>query len=323
MKNKKKKGFNKEILSVTYIFVGLFVLLMGYFVYFMVFQSETVINNPYNKRQDLFTKRTLRGTIYDRNYNALAYTKTDDQENETRIYPYNNVFAHIVGYSAKGQTGIESEGNFYLLRSNTFFAEKIFNDIAGNKNIGDNIVTTLDADLQQTAYDALGSHKGAVVVLEPDTGELLAMVSKPDYDPNNITELLDEIENQTSSQHDSVLYNRATQGLYPPGSTFKFITLLEYLEEGNSPEDFSYNCSGSFTENNQKIRCYKGTSHGKEDLTKAFAKSCNSAFAKIALSLDKTSLKERCNKLLFNSALPISLEYNKSSFTLDLSLIHI
>lgn len=310
-------GFNQEILSVTYMFVGLFVLLMGYFVYFMVFQSETVINNPYNKRQDLFTNRIVRGTIYDRNRNELAYTDVNQDGTETRVYPYNNIFSHIVGYSDEGQTGIESYCNFYLLRSNTFFVEKIFNDIAGNKNIGDNIVTTLDADLQQIAYNTLGNRKGAVVVMEPATGEILAMVSKPDYNPNNIRELLTDIEEETSIENDSVLFNRATQGLYPPGSTFKFITLLEYLEEGNLSENFSHKCTGSFTEGESKIRCYKGTSHGNEDLTKAFAKSCNSAFAKISLTLDKTLLKNRCNQLLFNNDLPISLEYNKSSFTLD------
>lgn len=327
MKNQKKRhskkqtrknsSFNREILSVTYMFVGLFVLLMGYFVYFMVFRSETVINNPYNKRQDLFTQRIIRGTIYDRNNNELAYTDVAEDGTETRIYPYGNMFSHIVGYCAQGESGIESYCNFYLLRSNTFFAKKIFNDIAGKKNNGDNIVTTLDLSLQQTAYKALGSRKGAVVVTEPSTGEILAMVSRPDFDPNSISQLLDSLENETTKENDSVLYNRATQGLYPPGSTFKFITLLEYLEEGNSAEDFSFDCSGSFTDEENKIRCYKGTSHGKEDLTRAFAKSCNCAFAKMSLTLDRTALKERCNSLLFNSELPLSLEYKKSSFTLD------
>lgn len=314
---KKKSGFNREILTSTYIFTGLFVLLMGYFVYFMVFQSENVINNPYNKRQDLFTKRVIRGTIYDRSRNELAYTDIDEEGNETRIYPYDNMFAHVVGYSDTGQTGIESGCNFYLLRSNTFFAQKIYNDIAGNKSMGDSIVTTLDADLQKTAYNALGTNRGAVVVTNPSTGEILAMVSKPDYNPNTIHELLTQLEEDTNTENDSVLYNRATQGLYPPGSTFKFITLLEYLEEGNAPENFSYKCSGSITEGSDKIRCYKGTAHGSEDLTKAFAKSCNSAFAKISLSLNLSSFRTTCNNLLFNTELPVPMEYNKSSFSLD------
>lgn len=327
VKKRKTKGFNREILATTYIFVGLFVLLMGYFVYFLAFQSETVINNPYNQRQDLFTKRVVRGTIYDQSGHKLAYTQVNEEGEETRVYPYDNMFAHIVGYSDEGQTGIESYCNFYLLRSSAFFAEKIYNDISGKKSIGDNIVTTLDLDLQQVAYEALGSKKGAVVVLEPSTGKILAMVSKPDYNPNHIRQLLDEIDEEedgdpdarNTEKNDSVLYNRATQGLYPPGSTFKFITLLEYLEEGNLPENFSHKCTGVFTNGSSKIRCYKGTSHGNEDLTKAFAKSCNSAFAKISLSLDVSSYRTLCNKLLFNTGLPLSLEHNKSSFTLDSS----
>ncbi len=318
-KNKKKKGFNREILAVTYMFTGLFVLLMGYFVYFMFFQSETVINNPYNKRQDILTKRVTRGSILDRNGNILAYTHTNDEGEEERIYPYNNLFSHIVGYSDEGQMGIESYYNFYLLRSNTFFAEKIYNDIAGNKSIGDNVITTLDSDLQQLAYDALGNRKGAVVVLEPSTGEILSLVNKPDYNPNEIRELLDALEETEEETQESVLYNRATQGLYPPGSTFKILTLLEFLEEGNLPQNFTFDCNGAYKHKGSKIRCYQGKVHGTEDLTKAFAKSCNGAFAHISLNLDINSFKDTCNNLLFNTDLPIPLEYRKSSFVLDTS----
>lgn len=101
---------------------------------------------------------------------------------ETRSYPYGSVFAHVVGYSDKdlGTTGLESVENFELLTSNAFFMEKLQNEFSGSKNIGDTVVTTLDADLQQAAYNALGDNKGAVVVMEADTGKILSMVSKPD-----------------------------------------------------------------------------------------------------------------------------------------------
>ena len=80
-----------------------------------------------------------------------------------------------MGYTAQGKTGIESLANFDLLTSNAFFLEKIKNEFQGQKNVGDNVVTTLDAELQQTASDALGGHRGAVVVMEPSTGKILAM----------------------------------------------------------------------------------------------------------------------------------------------------
>ena len=87
-------------------------------------------------------------------------------------------------------------------------------------------MTTLDSNLQETAYDALGGDDGAVIAIEPDTGKILAMVSKPDFDPNTVAYDWDDIVNDEDS---SVLLNRATQGLYPPGSTFKIITALEYM----------------------------------------------------------------------------------------------
>lgn len=97
------------------------------------------------------------------------------------------------------------------------------------KKPGDNVITTLDYKLQKTAYNALGSYKGAVVAMEPSTGKILAMVSKPDYDPNNVSKDWSKLISGNSTE--SALLNRATQGLYPPGSTFKIMTATEYILE--------------------------------------------------------------------------------------------
>ena len=163
---------------------------------------------------------------------------------------------------------------FDLLRSNVSIIEKTGNEIQGEKSIGDNVVTTLDYELQLRAYDALGSYDGAVVVMEPATGKILAMVSKPDFDPNTISEDWDTLTADTNT--DAVLLNRATQGLYPPGSTFKILTTLEYLNEHGTDEDYSYSCNGSFTVGNTTIHCHNNKSHGTQTLKQAFANSCNS-----------------------------------------------
>ena len=105
--------------------------------------------------------------------------------------------------------------NFNLLRSHSFVLERMFNEIKDEKSMGDNVVTTLDSTLQETAYQALGNYDGAVVVMEPSTGKVLAMVSKPDFDPNTIAADWDSIISEDNNN--SVLLNRATQGLYPPG----------------------------------------------------------------------------------------------------------
>lgn len=310
---------NHELAVVTYLFVGLFTLLIGYFIYFNAVLSPDVINNPYNSRQDTFADRIVRGNILASDGTVLARTDINSDGTETRSYPFDNMFAHVVGYSTRGKTGIESLANFNLLTSNAFIGERIVNEIKEEKNFGDNVTTTLDVDLQRTAYDALSGQKGAVVVLEVKTGKILAMVSRPDFNPNRINEDWEALNSETDS--DSVLYNRASQGQYAPGSTFKIITLLEYIRENSKYEDFDFDCKGSLTEGNYTINCYGKTVHGQEDLKKSFAKSCNGAFASIGLSLDTTKFNETCQQLLFNTELPFSIPYSKSSFTLNESTV--
>lgn len=299
---------------MTYMFVGLFTLMIGYFVYFEAVLSPDVINNPYNARQEAFAERVVRGSILSSDGKVLAETTTSSDGTEKRSYPYANIFSHVVGYSTRGKTGIESLANFSLLTSSASVGEQIGNELKDEKNPGDNVVTTLDFELQEAAYQALGRNRGAVVVLEADTGRILAMVSKPDFDPGRINEDWESLTAAGDTQ--SALYNRASQGLYAPGSTFKIITLLEYMRENPDYENFSFQCNGSLTEGNYTIRCYNKTAHGQEDLKKAFAKSCNSAFASIGMSLDAARFNKTCDSLLFNKELPFDLTYSKSSFSI-------
>ena len=221
----RNRGENREFAVITYLFVGMFILMMGYFVYFQVFRSEDFINSPYNTRQDTFAEHVIRGEIRSADGKTLAQTVVGEDGSETRQYPYGRMFAHAVGYDSNGKSGIESFGNFSLLRSHAFFLEQVYHGIQNQKNQGDNVVATLNYDLQETAYQALGDYRGAVIVLEPATGKILAMVSKPDFDPNTIAAEWDNIISDTDSDN-SVLVNRTTQGLYPPGSTFKILTTL-------------------------------------------------------------------------------------------------
>ena len=172
---------NREFVVITYAFLGIFIALMGYFAYFETVKSEDFINSPYNARQDSFSSSTVRGKIMGSGGEILAESNVDAEGKETRTYPYRNLFAHVVGYSTHGKLGVESAANFNLLRSNSFFLERIVNEIRGEKNKGDDVVTTLNVSLQQAAYDALGEHDGAVVVMEPSTGRILACLLYTSY----------------------------------------------------------------------------------------------------------------------------------------------
>lgn len=287
--------------------------LIGYLIYFNSVKSETFINSPYNTRQDTFSDRVVRGKIVSSDGEVLAQTNVSEDGTEERVYPYSNIFAHVVGYDSNGKSGLESEANFQLLTSHAFFLEQMKNEFRGEKNAGDNVITTLNASLQTTAYNALGDRKGAVIAIEPSTGKILAMVSKPDFDPNDIEENWDSL---VSDETNSSLLNRATMGQYPPGSTFKIVTALDYFRTKGSFEGYSYLCEGSITMEDHTIRCYNSTVHGQEDFYTAFANSCNCAFAEIGTVLGGKSLRKTSEDLLFNKSLPLK-NSRKSSFTLD------
>ena len=286
---------------------------MGYITYFQVARSRDIIRSPYNARQDSYADRVVRGKILDKEGNVLAQTNVSEDGTETREYPYGNMFAHVVGYSVQGKSGLESVENFELLTSNAFFLEKIKNEFQDKKNMGDSVVTTLNLELQEAAYDALGNYKGAVVVMEPSTGKILAMVSKPDFDPNTVAENWDFL----NTDQDSVLLNRATQGQYAPGSTFKVVTALEYMRENPDYENYGYNCTGAIEKDGVTIRCYNGHVHGQVGFQDSLAYSCNTSFSNIGLSLDIKNFRETSKELLFNSKLPSVLPYSKSSFSLE------
>ena len=305
---------NLELSIAAWIFVILFLMLIGRVVWINVFEAEDLRNNINNTKADSNSENVIRGDIRTLDGSVLAPTLLDEAGNQTRSYPYDNVFAHVVGYATNGKAGLEAEENYDLLSSHSSLLKQIQAGETGEKVQGDRVIVTLDEKLQQTAYYALGSYKGAVVVMEPDSGRILAMVSKPDFNPNFIGM---EWENLVADTSSSALLNRATQGLYPPGSTFKMITTLAYLRE--HPADYSnflWNCEGFLSEGDVRITCYGDQVHGQEDLAGAFSNSCNTAFAKIGLELDNTDFKKVAEEFLFNHSLPTSMQHSQSVFKL-------
>lgn len=303
---------NKEFARVTYIFVTLFLVMGGYLVYFNVVKSKEVVNSPYNIRQDLMAERVVRGKIVDAQGEVLAQTSVAEDGSEYREYPGGDVFAHVVGYSVQGKSGLESTQNFNLLTSNAFFMEKLVKEFKGEKNTGDTVVTTLNAELQQAAYDALGDNKGAVVVMEASTGKILTMVSKPTFDPNTVSDNWEALNND----EDSALLNRATMGQYAPGSIFKVVTTLEYMREYANYGEYGYYCEGAITQDGTTIPCYNQTAHGQETLADSVANSCNASFSNIGLQLDRAKWRETTKKLLFDKKLPGDVKYAESKFRL-------
>ena len=306
---------NRELWTIVYIFLAVFLAMLGYFVYSVQFSAKSVVNDSHNTRKKDLAKQVIRGTIYASDGSVLAQEALDPDGNEVRNYPYGELFAHVVGFSVMGSTGIENAADVDLLTSNAPVSEKLQKEMAGIRNTGDSIYTSLRPDLQRVCYSALGDYKGAAVVMEAKTGRILAMVSKPDFDPNTVSENWAQV---SGDDENSPLVNRATQGLYPPGSTFKIVTLHEYMREHPTDfESYSYDCTGKITVGDSTIECYHGSVHGHEDLLNSFADSCNTSFTNIGLSLDIPELSDTADRLLFGRVIPTDLAYSRSKFSLS------
>ncbi len=310
---KKSININQSIVATIYSFGAVFIMMSVFLSYFVQYKAPVIINNPYNSRQDIFAEYVKRGKIYSRDYKVLAMTLAENN-NEIRKYPYNNLFSHVVGINDFGKTGIESYYNFELLSSNTGYLERFYNELNGKKSEGNNVITTFDIGLQQLASDVLGEHKGSIIITNPLNGEILAMLSKPDFNPNTINETYEDI---ISDKNDTSMLNRSTQGLYTPGSVFKIFTLAEFINQNNNYNDYSYNCTSVIQNENYKISCHNHATHGKVDLIKSIAFSCNTSFVNLGLSLDLERFRKNNYSLLFNKNLELDFTVEKSQFLLD------
>lgn len=315
---REKAKVRKQVFVTGALVCSLFAAMTVYFLIYTNKNSEKLFENDYNKREEALLEKNVRGKIYAASGEVLAETIQDQDGNDVRSYPYKNLFSHIVGYTYKGGSGVEQLQNYNLMHSDISLSDKASYDAAGERYPADDVYTTLDLALQQAASDALGDNRGAVIVTEVDTGNILCMVSKPDFDPNDIEAEWERLGADTDS---GTLVNRVTQGLYAPGSTFKIFDAIELMDEDMAAANaFSYNCIGydnNFTlEDGQPIHCYHWTAHGTVSLEKAFAKSCNCAFVNIGNSLNRDSFCTLLNNMMFGEALPYDLPSGTSSYTL-------
>lgn len=316
IRRRMRKRTGGPFLFISIFFALIFLLLIGHLVYFNLKMKDSILNSPYNRRQNAQADLVRRGSILSYDGVTLAKTETDGEGNEYRVYPYANEYAHVVGFTTHGKSGLESIANYQLLTSHTNIIDQVINEFLKRKNPGDNVVSTLNAGLQDAAYYALGDYRGAVVVLDARTGAIRAMVSQPNFDPNTLASVWDDMVADPSN---SQLVNRATQGLYAPGSTFKIITALAYYRQHHSFEGFEYECTGEFTVDDVTIHCYKGAVHGLENLTDAFAHSCNTAFSQLGLDLGRSRLTDTARKMLFGEEMPTELLSSKSRWSLNAS----
>ena len=306
---------NKNIRSMFALFCVLLALVVLYLSKYILIDSKEIINNPYNPRLRLMEETVRRGQIIDSAGVVLADSTSGERE-----YPYGRQLAHLVGSVQMGKSGVEARYNI-LLQSPSMEIIQRFKNLPGDGKVtGDTAMLTIDASIQEIVYSAFGQNRGAAVVMEPSTGRILAMVSRPNFDPARVADNWGELIGDTAS---SPLLNRATQGLYPPGSVFKPLTAAAAIENGLA--DFIYECSGIATFGGDTLRCFNSRVHGTVDMLQAMAVSCNGYFAAAALEIGVEALHEACERAFFNQDLSYQIERGRSSFTLspDASVIDI
>jgi len=308
----KNNSINKEIRRIIVVLVViciLFVSLVVYLTYFQVFKAESVKMNSYNKRLWINEEKILRGSIIDRNGKILAYSEKDGQTYK-RVYNYGSLYSHIIGYSYRefGKSGLELKYNNELLNISKSTALNELKNIVAPTTEGNTLKLTIDHHLQEYSRSLLQGKKGAIVAMNPITGEIYSMVSMPDFNPSALRENWANIVEDENSP----LLNRATSGLYQPGSTFKVVTTIAIIEEGKAGE--KYNCVGSKTIGGAPFSCYKKTSHGAVDLKEALVKSCNLYFSEMGAEIGLEKLEEVAERLYMNKEIPFDLSVSKSSF---------
>ena len=283
--------------------------LIGYMSYFQVFKAETVKMNSYNKRLWINEENILRGSIMDRKGTILAYSEKQDDQMR-RYYKYGRLYSHIIGYSYReyGKSGLELMYNNQLLNINENSAiDELINIVAPN-TLGNNLILTIDHGTQEKARSLINGKKGAIVAMNPSSGEIYAMVSLPDF---NVTTLREDW-GTISEDNNSPLLNRATQGLYEPGSSFKVITSAAIL---NYPEILKdYECTGTTTIDGYVFRDYQDGGHGPLSLSEALIKSCNTYFTSKSIQVGDDELRKRAESFMFNKSIPFDLPVKISSY---------
>lgn len=285
---------------LTLFVIAMLAVSGAYGVYSVSAYGNRWVSSTRNARYRSAKSSVIPGDILDRNGVAVATT----DENGRRVYQSNilsrSSMVHLLGDDEGNvANGVESFQANYLLGFETSLSERVTALVDGRTRKGDTVTLTADSKLQTAIVQMFRNGAktkgkcGAAVVLNYKTGELLAMVSLPVYDPQNITDVV-----KSSPQHP--FWNRATQSTLPPGSTFKILTAAAALEHLPDAQTRVFTCTGATEVMGHQIHDYGKEQHGETDLARAFRVSCNNVFAQTALLMGDDALRKTAENFGFN-----------------------
>jgi len=299
---------NPAIRKLFFVTVALFACLIAMLGYRQVFQAQELADNPQNTRKVFAQMRIERGLILGSDKTELA-RNYKEEDLYYREYPTDELVPHLVGYNnpTYGQVGLEHSQNSFLTgTADEVELANLVDTLTGKKKRGADLKLTIDPGVQRIALGELQKlgKRGAVVVIEVQTGAVVAMASNPTYDPNE----LDSNWLSLNDDPNGPLLNRATQGLYTPGSTFKIITTAAALESGEfTPKSRFRDDTGTVDIYGFTVHNYRPEPFGEHNLEEAFSESINTTYAQVGDQLGKDRLTDSMESFGFYEKPPFDL----------------
>ena len=291
---------NRQIVKLFGFVVVLYALLFGFTSYWSVFDSNSLQANTANRRPLLEEQRIKRGTILADDGTVIAKSISHGKGNNkiyVRTYPLGELFGNPIGYSfvTQGRVGFEQSHNDELVGNKTEFLS-ILDELQGHAQVGDNVQSSLDPAAQRAAVNGLAGRRGSVVALVPQTGEVRAMVSIPEYNPNAVPNHFAQLNRDQTAP----LFNRATQGGYPPGSTMKVVTATAALDSGEFTPNSVLSGHSPTEIDGVPLSNSGGEQFGDIDMTTALTNSVNTWWAQVGEKLGKDTMYKYMDRYGFN-----------------------
>jgi penicillin-binding protein A len=293
---------NSQIVKLFGFILILYALLFGFTSYWSVFDADNLEANTANKRPLLEEQQIDRGDILASDGSVIARSNPVGKDNDrtfVREYPEGELYGNPIGYSfvQTGRVGTELAHNDELVGNQTEFLS-ILDELQGHAQEGNTLQSSLDPEAQRTAVEGLEGQRGSVVAIVPSTGEVRAMVSVPQYDPNEVEN--SQVFQRLNQDPDAPLFNRATQAGYQPGSTMKVVTAAAALDSGEFSADDTVSGRSPKEISGVPLQNAGGEQFGEIPLTEALTNSVNTVWAEVGEDLGKDTMYRYMDRFGFN-----------------------
>ncbi|OLT17841.1 cell division protein FtsI [Serinicoccus sp. CUA-874] len=319
---------NTPIRRLALVVFAMFTALLISTTWIQFVQAEDLREHPGNRRTLIDNYSRDRGAILVDGTPIATSEPTDDELEWLRQYDQAQRYAHVTGYYSftyGAGLGLErAEDPVLAGTDDSLFYQRLSDVVTGTPASGASLELTIDPDVQAAAAEALGDRRGAAVALDPATGEILAMVSRPSYDPNALAShqlaAVDEAYTSLSEDPAEPLVNRAIGGdLYPPGSTFKLVLAAAALESGEYSPDTELEGGLTYTLPNTETELpnFGGAAcdpEGRPTLAESVQVSCNTSFAWLAGELGADSVREQAEAFGFGQPLEVPMSVTPSIY---------